>query len=189
VRVTKSGYDTIVKTFTATQNDVLDFPDAHQTAAIPSLAGNYTLTLTADPTCPTAPTSGIAPLPDDLRQSRSYAGSLTQDGPSLTVTLTDSTIVSGNRFTGRIEPGAIEFQIGYIGYYYGQYNLITELLSATQKFEFGGQLHAQKSGSAIVGRLDGTLEMVTPPSHVTAQCIAPNNQVMLTPSTQPSRHR
>jgi hypothetical protein len=132
---------------------------------------------------------GIAPLPDDFRQPRNYAASVTQSGPSVTVTLTDSAIVSGSHFTGRIEPNAIEFQIGSYSYYYGQFGLITELLSVTQEFEFGGQLHAQKSASGIVGRLDGTLETVTPPSHLAAQCIASNNQVTLTRSAQPSRHR
>jgi carboxypeptidase family protein/Big-like domain-containing protein len=190
VRFTKSGYDNIVKTFTASQNDVLDFPDAHQTAGIPSLAGTYRLTLTADPACPTSPVKGMDALPDDFRQPRSYAASLTQNGPSVSVTLTDSEIVSGhNNFTGRVEPGVIEFQIGSYDYYYGLTSLITERLSSTQEFEFGGQLHAQRSGSGIVGRLDGTLEIVTPPGHITAQCSAPNNQVMLTPSAQPSRHR
>ena len=190
VRFTKSGYDDIVKSFTATQNDVLDFPEAHQSGGVPSLAGTYTLTLTADPACPTVVTHGIAPLPDDFRQPRSYAASLTQDGPSVTVTLTDSTIVAGKSFTGRIDPDAIEFQIGsYYSYYYGLSSLITEQVSATQRFEFGGQLHAQRSGSGIVGPLNGALEIVTPPSRVTAQCTSSNNQVRLTPTAKPSRHR
>lgn len=190
VRFAKPGYADIVKTFIAAQNDVLDFPDAHQTAAIPSLAGTYTLTLTADPACPTAATRGIPPLPDDFRQSRTYAALLTQDGPSVTVTLTGSEIASGhNRFTGRVEPDAIEFQIGSYYYYYGLSNLITELLPASQEFEFGGQLHTQRSGSGIIGRLDGALEIVAPPGRITAQCVAPNNQVSLTRAAQPSGHR
>jgi hypothetical protein len=190
VKFTKSGYDNIVKTFTATQNDVLDFPEAHQTAGLPSLAGTYTLTLTADPACPTAPANGVAPLPDDFRQPRNYAASVTQSGPSVTVTLTDSTIVAGKSFTGRIDPDAIEFQIGYYYYYYsGLTGLITELVSATQEFEFGGQLRAQRSGSGIVGPLNGALEVVTPPGRVTAQCTSSNNQVTLTPSAKASRNR
>jgi hypothetical protein len=192
IKFSKAGYDDIVKPFTATQNDVLDFPEAHQTAGIPSLAGSYTLTLTADPTCPTTPTSGIAALPDDFRQALNYVASVTQDGPSVTVTLTDSTIVAGNRFTGRITPDGMLFQIGY--YYYpnhtGLTGLITERVSATQEFEFGGQLLAQRSGSGIVGRLNGTLELVAVPYPIIAQCIAPNNAVTMTPSSaQPSRHR
>jgi hypothetical protein len=191
VKFSKPGYDDIVKSFTAMQNDVLDFPEAHQTAGIPALAGTYTLTLTADSACPTVAAHGVAPLPDDFRQPRSYAASLTQDGPSVTVTLTDSTIVAGKSFTGRVEPDAIEFQLGSFGsyyYYYGPSSLITEQLSATQKFEFGGQLRAQRSGSAITGPLNGTLEVVTLPN-LTSQCSATNNQVTLARVAQPARHR
>jgi hypothetical protein len=192
VRFSKPGYVDIIKTFTAAQNDVLDFPEATQAAAIPSLAGTYTLTLTADPACPTVTTNRVAPLPDDFRQPRTYAASLTQDGPSVTVTLTGADIVPGqNQFTGRVEPGAIEFQIGtYSSYYYTLFNLIAERLSATQQFEFGGQIHAQRSNGAITGRLDGTIEVVTSgPGGTSAQCVAPNNQVTLARAAQPARRR
>jgi len=195
VRLRKPGFDDIVKTFTATQNDVLDFPEAHQTATIPSFAGAYTLMLTADPACPTTLRGAVATLPDDFRQPRSYAASLTQDGPSLTVTLTGSEIASGhNRFSGRVEPDGIVFQIGsYDYYYYGLLSPIIELLPAgpaSQEFEFGGQISAQRSGTGIAGRLDGALAIVTsPPSHVIAQCVAHNNLVTLTQGAQPSRHR
>jgi hypothetical protein len=92
------------------------------------------------------------------------------------------------------EPDAIEFQIGsfyhyHYFYYYGLSNLITEQLSTTQRFEFGGQLHAQRSGSAITGPLNGTLEIVTLPNNRTsAQCAASNNQVTARVA-QPARHR
>jgi len=191
VKFSKSGYDDVVKDFTATQNDVLDFPEAHQSGGIPPLAGTYTLTLTADPACSTDPRNRVAPLPDDFRQPRSYAASLTQNGPAVTVTFTGSEMVPGlNQFTGRVQPDSIEFQIGSYDYYYGPSNLIAERLSATQEFEFGGQLHAQRSGTGIGGRLDGMLEIVsTSPSFPLAQCVAPSNQVTLTPIAQPSRRR
>jgi hypothetical protein len=191
VKFSKPGYDDLVKTFTAAQNDVLDFPQAHQTAAIPSLAGTYALTLTADPACPTVPVNRYSPLPDDFRQPRSYAVSLTQDGPSLTVTLTDAQIATGqNHFTGRVEPDAIEFQIGSYDYYYGLTGGVAEQLSTTQEFVFGGQLHAHRSGSAMTGPLDGALEILGVPGNgISAQCVAHNNQVTLAPVAQPSRHR
>jgi hypothetical protein len=192
LKFSKPGYVDIIKPFTAVQNDVLDFPEATQTAAIPSLAGTYTLTLTADPACPTVTMNRVAPLPDDFRQPRGYAASLTQSGPSLTVTLTGSDMVSGsNQFTGRVEPDSVEFQIGsYSYYYYALFNLIAERLSATQQFEFGGQIHAQRSNGAITGRLDGMLEVVTSgPGGTSAQCVAPNNQVTLTRAAQPARRR
>ena len=136
----------------------------------------------------------VAPLPDDFRQPRIYAASLTQDGPSVTVTLTGSQMVTGqNQFTGRIQSDSIEFQIGnnnYYYYYYGPSGGVAERLSTTQEFVFGGQLHAQRSGSPIMGRLDGTLEILFEPGNtLSAQCVAPNNQVTLTRAAQPSRRR
>jgi hypothetical protein len=198
VKFSKPGYNDIVKTFTATQNDVLDFPEAHQTAAIPSLAGPYTLTLTADPSYPTTPTKYYAALPDDFREPRSYAVSVTQDGPALTVTLTDPAIMAReNHFSGRVKPDAIEFQIGFGYFGYGLDDGVAEQVSSTQWFVFGGYVPGQRSGGAIHARLDGALELYAPapvpssPSSytLTAQCNAPNNQVTLTPVAQLSPRR
>jgi hypothetical protein len=193
VKVTKPGYDDLVKTFTATQDDVLDFPDAHQTAAMPSLAGTYTLTLTADPGCPTTPT-GVAALPDDFRQPRNYAVSVTQDGPALTVMLTGPAIMPREKqFTGRIQPDAIAFEIGFGSYGNGLDDGVAEQVSSAQWFVFGGQVPAHLSGGAMTGHLDGALEVYTPSSPTTytlaAQCVASNNSMTLTPVAQSSRRR
>jgi hypothetical protein len=153
--------------FTATQDDVLDFPDGPQTAAIPSLAGTHTLTLTADPACPTTP-SGVAAWPADFRQPRSYAVSGTQDGPALTVTLIGPAIMPRERqFTGRVEPDAIAFQIGFGSYGHGLDDGVAEQVSSTQWFVFGGAVPAHRSGSAMTGPLDGALEVYTPSSPTT----------------------
>jgi hypothetical protein len=190
IRFSKAGYDPIVKPFTATQNDVLDFTDVRQSAGIPSLAGAYTLTLTADPACPTVQKGGTVPLPDDFRSPRSYAASIAQDGPSLTVTLTGPDILATrNKFAGRIGPDSIEFQIGLYSYYYIVYPSIIERISATEQFEFGGQLHAKASGTSMAGTLDGLLAVATQTGVISAQCAAPNNQVTMTPAVQPLRHR
>jgi hypothetical protein len=194
IKFSKPGYADIVKPFTATQNDVLDFPEAHQTAAIPSLAGTYTLTLTADSGCPSSATRGAAALPDDFRQPRSYAVSVTQDGPALTVTLTDPAIMpKENHFTGRFAPDSFEFEIGWGYFGYGLDDGVAEQVSSTQWFVFGGQMHAQRSGNAINARLDGALEVYTPSGlnnyTLASQCVASNNQMTLTPAAQPARHR
>ena len=194
IKFSKPGYADIVKPFTSTQNDVLDFPEAHQTAAIPSLAGTYTLTLTADSGCPSSATRGAAALPDDFRQPRSYAVSVTQDGPALTVTLTDPAIMpKENHFTGRFAPDSFEFQIGWGYFGYGLDDGVAEQVSSTQWFVFGGQMHAQRSGNAINARLDGALEVYTPSGlnnyTLASQCVASNNQMTLTPAAQPARHR
>jgi hypothetical protein len=193
VKFTKPGYDDLVKTFTATQDDVLDFPEAHQTAAMPSLAGTYTLTLTADPGCPTTP-SGVAALPADFRQPRSYTVSVTQNGPALTVTVTGAAIMPReNQFTGRVQPDAIAFDIGFGSFGNGLDDGVAEQVSSTQWFVFGGSVPAQRSGSEMTGHLDGALEVYTPSSPTTyslaAQCVASNNSMTLTPVAQPARRR
>src|SRR5262249_30103163 len=152
----------------------------------------YTLTFTEDPGCPSSLTGGIPPLPNDFRQPRSYAASVIQSGPSLTVTLTGpEMITTRNSFAGRVEPDSIEFEIGYPAYYsyYGLTLSLAERVSATQVFEFGGRLHAQRSGSPIVGRLDGTLAIANSVGSVIARCMASNNQVTLTPLTQLPQRR
>ena len=193
VKVAKPGYDDLVKTFTATQDDVLDFPEAHQTAAMPALAGAYTLTLAADPGCPTSP-SRVAALPGDFRQPRSYAASVTQDGPALTVTLTGPAIMPREHdFTGRVQPDAIAFDIGFGSYGNGLDDGVAEQVSSTQWFVFGGTVPAHLAGGVMTGHLDGALEVYMPLSPTTytlaAQCLGSNNSMTLTPVAQSARRR
>jgi hypothetical protein len=191
IKVSKPGYDDIVKTLTVTQNDTLDFPEAHQTAPIPSLAGSYSLTLSADPGCPTTPVAGLVPLPNDFRQPRTYAASLTQNGPELTVRLTDPGMIPNrNHFRGRVGPDGIDFQVNsWSYYYYGNPELIAEQLSGTQQFEFGGQLHAQRSSDAIAGHLNGTIEVISRSPASSGMCIATSHQITMTHTARPSRAR
>jgi hypothetical protein len=160
VRVSKPGYTDIVKSIDVFQNDVLDFPEARQTAVLPSMGGAYTLTLQADPGCPTvAPDPRTLVLPLELRQPRNYAAQVVQDGASLVVTLPGHEFVApSNRFSGRIMPDGIEFQFGdgYIGY--GPDDAITEHISSTQALSFEGAVHAVRSGSTLIGRLDGDVQ-------------------------------
>lgn len=191
IKVTKAGYDDIAKTFTVTQNGTLDFPEAHQTAPIPSLAGTYTLTLTADPAC----LSGApGKLFDFLQTPRSYSASIVQDGPALTVTLTDpSVLIRQNRFFGRVKPDGVDFFIGdgYVGY--GIDDGVSEQLSSTEVFTFGGSAFVSLSGSAMTGTFTGTLEIysVTPPAtyRPAGSCPALQHQLALSRLAQPARRR
>jgi hypothetical protein len=96
-----------------------------------------------------------------------------------------------NDFTGRVQPDAIAFDVGFGSYGNGLDDGVAEQVSSSQWFVFGGSVAAQRFGSAMTGHLDGALEVYTPLSPTTyslvAQCIASNNQVMLTPVVQPSR--
>jgi hypothetical protein len=182
IRMTKRGYVDIVKTFTASQNDVLDFPDAHQQQTLPVVAGGYVLTIQADPDCPTtSPNPYTMPLPSDMRQPRSYAVQVTQDGPALHVIGAAPTFLPpSDRFDGRITPDGITFLLGngYTGY--GPDDGMTAHLSPMQALSYEGAVTAARSGSTIVGRLNGELQLldVTTRSEV-GRCDAPSHPFSL----------
>jgi hypothetical protein len=191
IKVSKPGYDDIVKTFTVTQNDTLDFPEAHQTAPIPSLAGSYTLTLTADPAC----LSGAPGLLFDFLQTpRNYSASITQDGPVLTVTLTDSSVLAGrNGFVGRVRPDGVDFTLGDGYFGYGVDDGVSEQISSTKVFTFGGFVSAAISGSSVAGTFNGTLEIfgMTSPGIFTSagSCPSVQHRLTFTRMAQPARRR
>ncbi len=193
IKVSKAGYEDLVKSVNVTQNDVLDFPEAHQITAIPSMAGPYTLTLQADPGCDTTPwgPGNHAPLPPEFRQPRNYSAQLAQDGPSLAVTLAAPQFAAPtNQFLGRIKPEVIEFEFGngYIGY--APDDGITEHISTTQLLTFEGLVTAQRVGSSVIGRLDGEIDAIeisntgTPPFYRwIGSCLASRHQFAMRAST------
>jgi hypothetical protein len=188
VKMSKAGYDDITKPFTVTQNDVLDFPEAHQTAALPALGGAYTLTLTADPGCST---TGARVLEDALRAPQQYTASVAQNGPVLTVTLTDSNAVAQeSQFSGRISPDAIEFVLGDGYYGYGLDDGVAERLSSSRAITFGGDVKMQRSALTLTGTLNGPIEVynTAAPPILVEQCLG-NHQFLLARSAQPARRR
>jgi Big-like domain-containing protein len=185
IKMTKPGYADIIKTFTSSQNDVLDFPEAHQLQTLPSLAGAYSLTFQPDPGCPTTPSAPRSlPLPTDVRQPRTYAVQLTQNGPVLHVAGSPPTFVQpSDHFDGRITPDGITFQLdnGYAGY--GPDDAMTAHVSSTQALSYEGQVTASRSGSALVGRLDGEIQffdLATKPQGEVGHCDSANHTFSLT---------
>lgn len=160
IRVSKPGYVDLLKEITASGNDVLDFPEARQTQAVPSMAGSYLLTLQPDSVCSTAsPDQRPAPLPPDIHRARSYAVQVTQNGPALQVAGPGPSFVPpSDRFDGRATPDGVEFLLGngYLGY--GPDNAFTAYISPTQAISYEGQVYATRVGSAVVGRLDGEIQ-------------------------------
>lgn len=193
IKVAKPGYEDMAKAVTVTVDDVLDFPEARQTGAIPLVSGTYVLTLQADNDCSTAPSAyNVPPLPPDFRQRRTYSAQLAQDGPSLSVSLPPPQFAApSNLFSGRIHPGTVEFVFGNGYLYYGPENAITERLSATQAISFEGFVRAERSGSALIGPLDGAIQVFEisdsgsgrPIPKLIGQCRAPNHRFTMTPST------
>ena len=193
IKVTKPGYEDIAKGVTVTADDVLDFPEARQTRAIALVSGTHTLTLQADNDCSTAPSAyNVPPLPPDARQRRTYSVQVAQEGPSLSVSLPPPQFAEpSNHFSGRIHPGTVEFMFGNGYLYYGPENAVTERLSATQAISFEGFVRAERSGSALIGPLDGAIQVFEivdtrsgrPIHKLIGQCRAPNHRFTMTPST------
>ena len=192
ITVAKSGYEDMAKAVTVTADDVLDFPEARQIGAIPLVSGTYALTLQADNDCSTAPSAyNLPPLPPEGRQRRTYSAQVAQEGPSLSVSLPPPQFAApSNQFSGRIHPRTVEFVFGDGYLYYGPENAITERLSATQAISFEGLVHAERSGSALIGPLDGVIQLFEisdvgsgRPYRLIGQCRAPNHRFTMTPST------
>ena len=161
VKVSKPGYVELIKDVTASRNDVLDFPEARQTQAVPSMSGSYSLTFQPDPDCAVPSTDPRnRQLPADMQQPRSYTVQVTQEGPRLLVTApAPSFLPPSDRFEGRVTPDGVEFLLGngYLGY--GPDNAFTAHFSPAQGLSYEGQVYATRVGSTIAGRLDGLITL------------------------------
>ncbi|HKV98226.1 MAG TPA: hypothetical protein VJN96_00310 [Vicinamibacterales bacterium] len=162
VTVTKAGYEPLTRGISVTKSDVLDFPDLAQVGALPSLAGTYTLTMTASPSCPTTGTTFTPPLPDYARQ-RTYVATIAQTGARLDVTLSGANFLiqggKGNVFTGRVEPGDVTFVLGtpdfyYYGYYNPDYGFV-EKLPNNEFLTYWGRVNAVRSPASLSGGVIG----------------------------------
>jgi hypothetical protein len=187
VTVTDQGYDPIVKTANVVRDDVLDFPDAHQTAALPSLAGAYTLTMGANPSCHH---TGSGPLPAELLQQRNYSALIAQDGAALAVRLTDAAIVpSHDQFTGHITPTGVEFVMGSGYYDYTADDAVSAWLTDTRIIAYTGFVRTNRSGT-LVGPFAGNIgewAVAAGGFSFIAQCTG-SQQFVLTPAAGgPSR--
>jgi len=161
VQVSKAGYADLVKAFTAEQNDVLDFPEARQKETLPLVSGSYVLTLEAESGCPTVSTDPRSPhLPAEMQRARSYTVQVTQDGPALHVAgVGPGFLAPTDRFDGRLAPDSVEFELGDGYFGYGPDNAFSVYISPTQALSYEGHVYASRVGSAIVGRLDGAIEL------------------------------
>ena len=183
VRVTKTGYTPLVQTITVVDHQTQDFVLALERPR-PSVAGTYTLTITASPSCRNQ-------LPDSARQ-RTYTAVLTQQGPLVEATLTGATFVvtqgnQANHFSGRVEPQEMTFSLvgfdSYYYYYHGGLGDVVEHIDNTFYLSIAGGAVVGMSGSRFSGRLDGTFQVLTgdlPRNALrTAECRAEDHQFVL----------
>jgi hypothetical protein len=191
LRVSKPGYVELIKDVTASRNDVLDFPEARQTEAVPSMSGSYSLTLQPDPDCAVPSTDPRnRQLPADMQQARSYTVQVTQEGPRLLVTAAaPSFLPPSDRFEGRVTPDGVELLLGdgYLGY--GPDNAFTAHFSPTQALSYEGQVYATRVGSSMVGRLDGEIQLFEKSTFYRpiGHCRAGNHRFSMSAITGPTR--
>ena len=146
LQLTKAGYADAIQDVEITAHRSQDF-DLRPEGSRADYRGTYTLTITAAACQPV-----FGPFPEGARR-REYTANLTQDGPRVTVTLSDAdfamTSGRGNSFTGTIDSSSnkLRFFIGEpnFGYYGPWYFGLPEV---AEKIE-GATLIV--SGEAIVG--------------------------------------
>lgn len=193
IEVTKPGYATVSKSIDVSRDETLDFSGFSQTAALPSLAGNYTLTLTVASDCAVSPRN--AQFPADAR-TRTYGAVVTQNGPLLHVALSGADFLiqngHGNAFDGRIDPSGVTFSVssqGAYAYYYFYYTLglpdLAERISATDYFTILGKASTPSTGSGMTGLLSGSAMIFAQPgpgiSQIRVSCQSFRHQFSLTP--------
>lgn len=163
IRVTKTGYQPLVRSMNVTAHDRLDLELGPEPTR-PRLTGTYTLTITADEAC-------RSQLPDDV-MSRTYSAVITQNGPRLTVKLQGATFanelsVVRDGFSGSVETGRPQFslqdfyldEVCFSGPSHDCFLVgdVVEELGSGKFFNPTGKVVATESGSTISGPLDGTI--------------------------------
>jgi hypothetical protein len=183
LRITKAGYHPRTDRLSVTDHDTRDI-GLTLVGQLPDVSGSYTLTIAAADSCSTI-------LPREA-MSRQYSATLTQVGPSLTVTAGGATFakVSGWPanviYNGRVEPTGVSFKLGAPvcgGYYYGCDPPLIEQLGPSRFFMPLGFLNLEISPTGLAGPLDGAIEVYEGPdtSHLqrVASCGSTRHRITL----------
>lgn len=158
LHATREGYQPLMQDVTV---------DAHQTLNLelalvnprPNLTGAYAFTFAARD-CPSPP------MPAEALH-RTYGAEITQQGPQLTVRLTDADFIltngRGNGFSGTLSPESrVTFQIGTAYYYYGFYSGFSEVVErfdSTATLLIGGFAEGRYDAGTIRGTISGGLAL------------------------------
>jgi hypothetical protein len=179
VRASKEGYQAETKSISMTGHQTLDFTLA---PLIPptSVAGRYTLTLTASSSC--------TQLPKDA-MTRTYIATVDQDGARVRVTLTGATFLHeydspGNQFSGEIHGNAITFGFGGNDEE-GQYDFL-EQLSPSTRLSVTGTAVGVTTPAGMTLQLTGAL---TINYGALPSCTATDHQLVFSPSATTTSQR
>jgi len=160
IQVSADGYTTATQTFqfaaNSTQNFLLALPGPR-----PNLSGNYRLAVDVVSACASTPN-----LAANL-QHRQYDATITQNGPTLDVTLTEPIFrvvgTRGNHFTGQVGASGAVFTLDpyfFYYYYYGppSYPSVAERLGNNTYPVFDGRAVTTGSASGLSGQLSGAIQ-------------------------------
>ena len=174
----KGSYLNRIEEVQVTENRALSFEMAFA-GERRDLSGTYTLNLAA---------TGCASnrLPDSA-QNRSYAATVQQNGPQLTVRLSGADFIvtsgHGDHFSGFASAdGYVTFAIGdaYTYYYYSGHFDVVERLNPTSALLVSGNVNATSSSTLISGTLNGSILLTqgttAPFTRFSGQCYSPNHR-------------
>lgn len=184
LRVTKDGYQPLARSIDVRdhQNEDFGLPLVQQRVTV---SGVYTLRIAASAECREA-------LPEEARV-RTYAATLTQDGPNVHARLSGGTFVllrsgRGNGFQGRLAGDQLTFSLTKYSntYYkgYGQpYADLAEQISPSRYIVVDGTAVMRASASQMTGSLEGSFQLYKDdprwsPAKI-AECRSGSHQFML----------
>ncbi len=183
VKVSHSGYHTLSKTVTMSQDRTLDF-ELEPTTAPSNVAGTYHLTFTASIACG----AQVPPLPQELAK-RTYTAHVEQSGAGLTVQLSGADFIPAHQygdrlsdlFTGRISGKTVSFLLGSSDYY-GRYYDVAEHVGM-RYLAISGDADGTVSGSKMSGTLAGPFDVfdnAPPRAHPSISCTAADHHFSFT---------
>lgn len=149
--ITKTGFAPVQVSVNGTEHQTLNIT-LTAVAPMPSVAGTYTLTLEASPSC----RAGLT----EAARRRTYTATLVQNTTRIFGTLSGGSLVA-NRFEGRADPGDVQVTLGsYWDYYYtgGSLNpfLIDNLVSNPfRQLVISGRTSPQPTADGFAGPLEG----------------------------------
>jgi hypothetical protein len=173
----KGGYLNRIEEVQVTENRAFGF-EMKVDGPRRDLSGTYMLNLAA---------TGCTRLPDSA-QNRSYAATVQQNGPQLTVRLSGADFIvtsgHGDHFSGFVSAdGNVTFAIGdadtYYYYYFGHFDFV-ERLNPTSALLVNGNVNATSSPTLISGTLNGSILLTqgttAPFTRFSGQCYSPNHR-------------
>ena len=161
LRVQRDGYVTTVERIQLATHGTLNVQLRLERPRL-ELTGEYTMMIDA------GPASSSCNLPDDLRH-RTYTIVIAQNGPQLTVTLTDPEFLvdstgQGNRFTGVVTSNGASIELrSFRDYYYYPNNPdhpdLVELLPNRDLFVVVGRPTVVGTSAGLSGRVNGWISV------------------------------